>query len=72
VAEAERDAGGRLDGLTSEERQELNRLRRENRVLREKRKILSKAAAWFATVPISSGLRGRESPNTWRNWSAST
>ena len=38
--------GLRSDGLTTDERAELNRLRRENRVLREEREILSKAAAW--------------------------
>jgi transposase-like protein len=43
------DEGLRSDGLTTDERTELNRLRRENRVLREERKILAKAAAWFAT-----------------------
>ena len=48
IAQADRDAGLRNDGLTTEERKELNQLRRENRVLREERDILKKAAAWFA------------------------
>jgi transposase len=34
--------------LTTTEREELNRLRRENRVLREEREILATAAAWCA------------------------
>lgn len=48
VAQAGRDAGERHDGLTSAEHEELRRLRRENKRLREERAILSNAAAWFA------------------------
>ena len=46
IKQAGLDDGLRSDGLTTSEREELNRLRRENRVLREEREILAKAAAW--------------------------
>jgi transposase len=39
---------GRQPGLTTSEREELQRLRRENRLLREEREILTKATAFFA------------------------
>ncbi len=48
VAQADRDEGRRHDGVTSAEREELSRLRRENRRLKQEQEILKKAAAWFA------------------------
>lgn len=60
VKQAERDAGHRTDGLTSAEREELTRLRRELRQVKLEREILSKAAAWFAreTGTIPNGSTG--------------
>lgn len=46
--QADRDDGHRQDSLTTEEREELRRLRREVKTLREERDILKKAAAFFA------------------------
>jgi transposase len=59
VAQADLDQGVRTDGLKSEEREELRRLRRENKQLRLEREILKKAAAWFARE--SGSIPGRDS-----------
>ncbi len=48
VRQANRDEARRADGMTTAEREELRRLRRENRRLKQEREILAKAAAWFA------------------------
>src|SRR6266705_3330783 len=49
VRQGEIDAGrGAAGALTTEEREELGRLRRENRTLRMERDILKKATAFFA------------------------
>ncbi len=48
VRQANRDEGLDLSGPTTDEKEELRRLRRENRQLRLEREILAKAAAWFA------------------------
>ena len=60
IMQTDRDEGRRTDGLTSIERTELRKLRKENKQLKVEREILAKATAWFAreTDPISKKSSG--------------
>ncbi len=61
VRQDDRNTGRRSDGPTSEEREELHRLRRDVRQLRQERDILAKAAAWvLRTGGLRTGLRVHE------------
>ena len=48
VKEAKLDAGQRQDGLTTDQKAEIGKLRREVKRLKQEQEILKKAAAWFA------------------------
>ncbi|NOK06354.1 MULTISPECIES: hypothetical protein [Myxococcus] len=61
MRQSELDAGVREDGLTTDEKQELARLRREVKVLREERDILSKGAAWFAQEGVGTPKKRSDS-----------
>ncbi len=61
VRQSDLDEGTRTDGLTTTERDELTRLRRETRNLRDEREIFKKAAAWFAQERRSIPPKGSPS-----------
>jgi transposase len=61
VRQADLDDGRREDGLTTSEKEEVARLRRENARLREERDILSKAAAWFAQERVGTPKKRSDS-----------
>lgn len=51
---------GRRDGLTTAEREELSRLRRENRTLREERDLLKRATAFMSNPRLCRPAERRE------------
>jgi transposase len=61
VKQADRDEGRGDGGLTTAEREELTRLRRENKRLQMEREILAKAAAWFAQETVPTSKRSSDS-----------
>ncbi len=54
VRQAGLDSHKQAGGLTTDEKAELARLRRENARLREEKEILEKAAAWFALEAVDT------------------
>ena len=50
---------GEREGITTDEREELKRLRKENKVLKEEREILRKATAFFAAAEKDTNRRQR-------------
>ena len=61
VKQADRDEDRGDGGLTTTEREELVRLRRENKRLQIEREILAKAAAWFAQETVPNSKRSSDS-----------
>ncbi|MFG1685210.1 IS3 family transposase [Nonomuraea sp. NPDC049269] len=59
VRQADLDDGRRQDGLTSAEKDELARLRRENKILREEKEILRKAGGFLRAGDGSAEMRYR-------------
>mgnify|MGYP002622006584 CR=1 FL=1 len=57
LTQADRDEGRRSDGLSSAEREELKRLRRENAELRRANEILQIASAFFAAAELDRHTR---------------
>ncbi len=55
----ERIDAGEREGVTTDEREELRRLRRENKILREEREVLRKATAFFAAEEKDTNRRRR-------------
>lgn len=61
IKRADRDESRGDGGLTTAEREELARLRRENKRLQMEREILSKAATWFAQETAPNSKRSSNS-----------
>jgi transposase len=61
VKQADRDDGRGDGGLTTAEREELVRLRREYKRVQMERDILAKAATWFAQEAIPTSRRSSNS-----------